>query len=553
MPHHRTEQNVEPKPTDDGGPNKLVVSDDDDMPELEDCEDDDDEPVLAPATIGSDVVLYKSPPASNSDVVLCYAHFSVSSKGFVLPLVMCMDANFRLRRGERYAHMDFKPASTFHKTSHYATCAYDLRYLRSDPERGEYFVDGEGVERPWTWWVGGQTDGEPIERAWALSTLRKAPMAIQCESSLVREESLYWGVTGDVGSAESFLYARGKSLAEQSAKVSDGSRGLTELLDDKRGVVGAKHRAFPRSHRVNSLVLQRYAVGGRIFARAAESSCATQIHVLKCARGSPTEPQNLWKLCMDDTLPIDVEMHDAPGRPGSRFNLFLLPESPPKPAKAKRIMRQIQRRVNELEAQRARILTPLANNLPAAASTTAPAPAPAESSRAPRPRGPMLALEASYRENRTAARNQGPAAQIPRGGFPTEASGRALRREEALRLQMSPHLRAIVGFRRLRVEPLTYQDLWIGGQGPPEQDAIEGYQKCTICHFAKSHPVSMWLERKWTCPDCVRPMFVAPFRQYAEEAALARAFPNWIDTSVVDYSFDSLIFPQERVPYPELD
>ncbi|KAJ6518236.1 hypothetical protein C8R47DRAFT_1205300 [Mycena vitilis] len=191
---------------------------------------------------------------------------------------------------------------------------------------------------------------------------------------------------------------------------------------------------------------------------------------------------------MNDTLPIDVEMHDAPGRPGSKFNPFLLPESPR------------------------------------------------------------------------------PSAQIPRGGYQTEAAVRALRREEALRLQMSPRLRAIVGFRRLRFEPLTYEDLYAGGVGPPEQEAIEGYQKCTICHFAKSHPVSyvcghshcyacirMWLERKWTCPDCVRPMFVAPFRQYAEEAALALAFPNWIDTSVVDYSFDSLIFPQERVPYPELD
>ncbi|KAJ7642649.1 hypothetical protein DFH06DRAFT_1137197 [Mycena polygramma] len=270
---------------------------------------------------------------------------------------------------------------------------------------------------------------------------------------------------------------------------------------------------------------------------------------------------------MDDTLPIDVDMEDdAPSRPGSRSNPFLLPDSPPTLARAKRIIRQIQVRVGELEAQSSRILTPVVNTSSSTAATTAPTAATA-SVYAPRPRRAILALEASYRENRTAARNLGPAAHIPRGGYPGAASSRALRREEALRLQMSPRLRDIIGFRRLRTEPLTYADLWIGGVGPPEQDAIEGYQKCTICHFAKSHPVSylcghshcyacirMWLERKWTCPDCVRPMFVAPFRQYAEEAALARAFSNWNDTSVVDYSFESLIFPKEpRVAYPDLD
>ncbi|KAJ6465539.1 hypothetical protein C8R47DRAFT_1224403 [Mycena vitilis] len=271
---------------------------------------------------------------------------------------------------------------------------------------------------------------------------------------------------------------------------------------------------------------------------------------------------------MDDVLPIDVdvEMADSPGRPGSRSNPFLLPPSPPrsKQTSAKRLMRQIQFRVNELEAQTSRVLNPLVNTLPAAAPASSSA---GGSVQGARPRRAILALEASYRENRIAARNLGPAAQIPRGGRSSAASGRALRREEALRLQMSPRIRDVVGFRRLRTEPLTYEDLWMDGIGPPEQNAIEGHQRCTICYFAKSHPVSylcghshcyacirLWLERKWTCPDCVRPIFVAPFRHYAEEAALALAFPNWNDTSVVDYSFESLIFPQERrVPYPDLE
>ncbi|KAJ6518237.1 hypothetical protein C8R47DRAFT_1205301 [Mycena vitilis] len=160
------EQKIELKPANSGAPKLVVVDDGDiDMPGLEDCSDDDD----GDAATGLEIVLYKSRDASDSDIVF--------SNGFMLALRLSMDANFRLRRGERYANIDFKPASSFHRVSHQATCALDLRYLRSDTQHGEYFVDGENVERPWSYWVAGQIDGEPIERASALSAARKAPIA----------------------------------------------------------------------------------------------------------------------------------------------------------------------------------------------------------------------------------------------------------------------------------------------------------------------------------------------------------------------------------------
>lgn len=66
-----------------------------------------------------------------------------------------------------------------------------------------------------------------------------------------------------------------------------------------------------------------------------------------------------------------------------------------------------------------------------------------------------------------------------------------------------------------------------------------GHSHCYVC-------IRLWLERKWSCPDCVTPMYSAPFRHYAEEGALASAFPNWNDMSVVDYAFTDLVFPVRR-------
>ncbi|KAJ7742488.1 hypothetical protein DFH07DRAFT_777724 [Mycena maculata] len=109
--------------------------------------------------------------------------------------------------------------------------------------------------------------------------------------------------------------------------------------------------------------------------------------------------------------------------------------------------------------------------------------------------------------------------------------------------------------RRSRDRPLTDTDLLINGTAPPVQLPNAPHHKCTLCHLVKSHPVSylcghshcyvcirLWLEDDWTCPDCYKPMYRPPFRQYGEEDWIAKEYPKWIqkDRSVVDYSWDGL-------------
>ncbi|KAJ7152742.1 hypothetical protein C8R43DRAFT_1127192 [Mycena crocata] len=114
------------------------------------------------------------------------------------------------------------------------------------------------------------------------------------------------------------------------------------------------------------------------------------------------------------------------------------------------------------------------------------------------------------------------------------------------------------GWRLTRRDNLVHRDLWVGGDGPTEQLPVKGHHKCGICHMVRSHPVTyacghshcyvcirLWLERQWTCPECVTPMYRAPFRVFFEEATLAEAYPEWKDRSVVKYSWDGLRFPEE--------
>jgi hypothetical protein len=39
-------------------------------------------------------------------------------------------------------------------------------------------------------------------------------------------------------------------------------------------------------------------------------------------------------------------------------------------------------------------------------------------------------------------------------------------------------------------------------------------------------------------------MYRAPFRQWAEEAGIEKAYPNWNNGSIVNYSWKGLMFPQ---------
>ncbi|KAJ7325479.1 hypothetical protein DFH08DRAFT_886696 [Mycena albidolilacea] len=116
---------------------------------------------------------------------------------------------------------------------------------------------------------------------------------------------------------------------------------------------------------------------------------------------------------------------------------------------------------------------------------------------------------------------------------------------------------SILGWRKPRVEALVHADLWVAGEGPPEQLPILDHHECGICRHVKSHPVSylcghshcyvcirLSLEHEWTCPDCRTPMYHAPFRHWGEEASLASTYPDWNDESIVNYGWDGLIFPK---------
>ncbi|KAJ7731903.1 hypothetical protein DFH07DRAFT_968566 [Mycena maculata] len=124
---------------------------------------------------------------------------------------------------------------------------------------------------------------------------------------------------------------------------------------------------------------------------------------------------------------------------------------------------------------------------------------------------------------------------------------------------------------------LTHEDLWVNGIGPNSSEdlKLKPHHICGICHAVKSHPVTyvhfsyhygtreltwafrylcghshcyvcirLWLEKRWSCPECYAQMTCTPFRQYAEEAGIAAEYPDWEDGSVVAYRWDGLTFPQ---------
>ncbi|KAJ7117335.1 hypothetical protein C8R43DRAFT_1137632 [Mycena crocata] len=151
-----------------------------------------------------------------------------------------------------------------------------------------------------------------------------------------------------------------------------------------------------------------------------------------------------------------------------------------------------------------------------------------------------------------------PPPRLPRNPAPILGGLRIIRRP-------GPNSVAVVGWRMPREQALTHEDLWVDGVGPSDQLPLQEHHKCGICRFAKSHPVTilcghsycyvcirLWLEHKWTCPECVTQMWMAPFRQFAEEASLRAAYPNWHDASKVLYKWDNLIFPRKpRVVYEQ--
>ncbi|KAJ7429175.1 hypothetical protein B0H11DRAFT_2266722 [Mycena galericulata] len=114
-----------------------------------------------------------------------------------------------------------------------------------------------------------------------------------------------------------------------------------------------------------------------------------------------------------------------------------------------------------------------------------------------------------------------------------------------------------VGQRDEREEPLTREALWLTDGRPDDIPGCKPHHLCGICHGPKSHPVSymcghshcyvcirVWLGRSWACPVCKTIMRNPPFRHFGEEDSLAYDYPDWVDNSCVDYSWDGLRFPK---------
>ncbi|KAJ7019076.1 hypothetical protein C8F04DRAFT_1198118 [Mycena alexandri] len=100
---------------------------------------------------------------------------------------------------------------------------------------------------------------------------------------------------------------------------------------------------------------------------------------------------------------------------------------------------------------------------------------------------------------------------------------------------------ATPGVRETRDEALTVEDLWRPGVGPP---ALECHpdDRCGLCLHLLSHPVLIWLEWQWDCPECDRKMTTAPFRNLAAETFIQRIYGDW-DQSTVTYEWGGLTFP----------
>ncbi|KAJ6475382.1 hypothetical protein C8R45DRAFT_1009965 [Mycena sanguinolenta] len=116
------------------------------------------------------------------------------------------------------------------------------------------------------------------------------------------------------------------------------------------------------------------------------------------------------------------------------------------------------------------------------------------------------------------------------------------------------------GKRTLRLRPLTAEDLYLDDARPLTDAEIDvkAYHKCSICRALLTHLVStqcghtfcfvclrVWLEKKWTCLDCVCILACTPHRHWITEEALREAYPTWIDKSRISFSWDGLVFPTE--------
>ncbi|KAJ7430010.1 hypothetical protein B0H11DRAFT_2264452 [Mycena galericulata] len=177
----------------------------------------------------------------------------------------------------------------------------------------------------------------------------------------------------------------------------------------------------------------------------------------------------------------------------------------------------------------------------------------------------MLARSGARRDRslspprRTVSRSPTPRSPTPPPRPPPRSppTGRTRIRPAAYR-DYSRHLRRF-GQREPRTNPLTEEDLYVDCVLPTIQhtDEATAYLQCGICLNAKSHPVSyacghshcyacirLSLEKTFRCPECKTRMRAPPHRQYAEEHAIAKEFPEWINPCHVLYDWNGLTFPK---------
>ncbi|KAJ7814309.1 hypothetical protein B0H13DRAFT_2381836 [Mycena leptocephala] len=112
------------------------------------------------------------------------------------------------------------------------------------------------------------------------------------------------------------------------------------------------------------------------------------------------------------------------------------------------------------------------------------------------------------------------------------------------------------GSRVERPSPLEFDDCFIGAARPAALTTDRDHQTCAVCRQVKSHPVlyecghshcyaciRLWLEQRWTCPECQGTIHSPPIRHRGEEKGIEVDFPARVDGTAVTYSWDGLTFP----------
>ncbi|KAJ7834680.1 hypothetical protein B0H13DRAFT_2369767 [Mycena leptocephala] len=118
-----------------------------------------------------------------------------------------------------------------------------------------------------------------------------------------------------------------------------------------------------------------------------------------------------------------------------------------------------------------------------------------------------------------------------------------------------PRIRRRPGFRTPRETPLTDNDLYMTETRPPVASSPNPQHECSLCHHIKSHPVSCghehcyvcirkWLKGSWECPTCSVTIMSEPEENPDRELSIALDHPEWVNTSIVNYSWDGLRFPK---------